>query len=274
MSTTVVINSLVRYDEKKCEQPYPNPFEFTIPKAETANWRMKKLPHSHFALSGRNNLDKGGYEVELDCLSIPVSLMPTPEPVVYFQIDNSSSNIDKGYVTKVKCNNGLCNFDGTNCDCEKAPAYVTYYEPGVGEVTSLELVETCTNIDCPALPPNDPTISNCDNVNYTKLDNGWAAYYDCTVRDGADAKIYHQYKSKTRVSLKYDGWGPNPLNVKVRDTCGNVLTPDSVDLCNICEYAPLFCKDNQVIAILNHYYVPPPKQPKSTLSADCFGYDH
>jgi len=279
MSTTVVINSLVRYDEQTCEQCEPNPFQFTVPSRDTSKWRMKKLPHSFSALAGRNNRDKGGYEVKLDSLTIPASIMPDPEPVVFLEFDGVPSNIDKGYMTKIKCNNSLCQqiIDQTRCNCVKTFQYVSFYQPGVGGVTGLALVQDCngelgcTGVTGIGLAPDYP---KCKNSNFSSLDNTWVAYYDRTVyKENGDIAFY-QYKSKSVVSVTYEGWFGSPIKVNIRDTCGDIMEPVGYDLTEVCSYAPLFCKDNQVIAVLNHEYVPPQEMPKSTLSADCFVRDH
>lgn len=277
MSTTLVVNSLVRYDNQLCEQPEPNPFEFTIPSTETGKWRMKKLPHSHFAISGRSTRDKGGYEVSMDYLSIPVSLMPDPEPIVYVQFDGTRSTIDKGYATPVQCNNALCQqiIDQTRCNCEKTFQFVSCYQPGVGGVTCLALIENCGGgLGCTGVTTAPPPKPPCENTNFSKWENVWVAYYDYTAKRANGDDFFHYYKSKTLVSVVYDAWVGSPIKVNLRDSCGNILVPEDFDPCDVCSYARLFCKENQVIAVFNHRYVAPPEQIKSTLSPDCFISEH
>lgn len=255
MTTTVYINSLVRYDDQICEQLEPNPFEFTVPSRVTSKWRWKRHPHSLKAHRGR-----GGYEVTLDALMIPKSLMPDPEPLIMFEV-NGSSNIDIGNMTRVKCNNQLCQeiIDGSNCGCVGSIGFAVDCRGCTGTVVN----QTCAGISGCTGVSGAPTFTRCKNSSKSNLNNTWVAHFDC---DSLSTNMgFYVYKSDSVVSVKYEAWHGCKLNVRVLDSCGNVIEPP-FDLTQICGYAPLFCKENQVLAVFNYRFV----SEESLIGPACF----
>jgi len=259
MSTSVFINSLVRYDENVCEQEEPNPFEFTINSKQTEAWSLwKTTPCGNNAYR-----EVGCYEVHLDALTIPSSIMPDPEPMILLNIDGSQ-NLDYGHMTRVQCNNDLCQqiIDPSRCNCGATYIPCVDYKGCTGLVRESVCMGNigCTGVTGapPPMPCKKPTKSN--------LNNTWVAYYDCTVNNSAGDTLFHVYKSKSNINVTRRSWFGCALKVKVMDSCGIVLDPVGFDLDNVCSYAPLFCKSNQVLASFTFHFIP----SQSNIGPGCF----
>lgn len=260
MTTSVLINSLVRYKDERCEQLQPNPFQFSIPSQQTTKWKgMKNLPHSQNAYR-----EAGGYEVTLDSLTVPAELMPNPEPMILYETQGIN-NSDFGHMTSVICDNRLCQqiIDPSGCNCGATYQLCTDYRGN----TCMQRVEVCDgNIGCTGVPTAPTVQQACGKPGKSNLNNTWVAYYDFTVRNDAGEALFHMYKSKSVISMSRLSWYGCEVRVKIMDACGNVLEPDGVDLCSLCDYAKLFCKDNQVLASFTYHFVP----SKSNFGPGCF----
>lgn len=217
MSTTLYINSLIRYKESdKCNQKELSPFDFTVPTSETNKWRWKLTPHVQQAYR-----DTGGFETELDALIIPAVLMDKPESFVMYELNCSGLGVDIGNMTRVKANNDLCQQIFGNCTDGVA---------GCIGVEGARLWQPCEN-------------SKKDNTK-----NTWIAHYERELRDSNDNIIYYLYKSKCIVSLPYQVFSGSYLNIKILDSTGVLLQVPGLDCSNPCNYAKLFCKENQINA--------------------------
>lgn len=260
MSTSVFINSLVRYDKNMCEQSEPNPFEFTVPASQTSKWSMMKTtPHSNSAYR-----ESGGYEIHLDALTIPASVLSTPEPMILVEIVGQK-NIDYGHMTRVRCNNNLCQqiIDPSSCNC--GATYILCVD-SQGCTGSYRETVCMGNIGCTGVT-TAPTFTRCKNSTKSNLNNTWVGYLDCTTTNAAGTTtLFYVYKSHSRVSVERDSWYGCQLNFKVLDSCGNVLEPDNFDCNNVCNYARLFCKENQVLTSFTFHFVP----SSSNFGPGCF----
>lgn len=260
MTTSVFINSLVRYDDNTCEQLEPSPFDFTINSTNTDKWSMlKNTPHSNDAYR-----ESGGYEVHLDALTIPASILPEPEPIILLEI-NGRDNIDYGHMTRVKCNNNLCQqiIDPSSCNC--GATYVLCVD-GTGCTGSYRQTVCQGNLGCTGVT-TAPIFTRCKNSTKSNLNNTWVAYLDCVTWNTAGTeKLFYTYKSHSKISVTGNSWFGCQLRVRVLDSCGNVLEVDGVDCDNVCSYARLFCKENQVLASFTFHFVP----ASSNFGPGCF----
>jgi len=239
MSTTLYVNSLIRYKESdKCNQKEPSPFDFTVPTSETNKWRWKLTPHAQQAYR-----DTGGFETELDALIIPAALMDKPDSFVMYELNCSGLGIDVGNMTRVKANNDLCQQIFGNCNCTVGLTGCCFVQgctgvPGCTGVTGARLWQPCEN-------------SKKDNAK-----NTWIAHYERELRDSNGNIIYYLYKSNCIVSLPYQVFAGSLLNIKILDSTGVLLQVPGLDCSNPCNYAKLFCKEYQVNATFIARFVP------------------
>lgn len=239
MSTTLYINSLVRYRESdKCNQKQPNPFEFTIPSTETNKWKWKMTPH---ALSAYK--DHGGFDVELDSVIIPVSIMPTPESFIMYELNASGLNSDIGNMTKVLPNNALCQQILGDCNC-------------AGGLTGCCFTYSCAGVSGCTGVSGARLWAPCENSKKSSVKNTWVAHYERELRGSDGDILFYLYKSRGIVSLPYQVFGGGYLDVKILDSTGVQLVPPGID-CNLpCNYAHLFCAQNQIGATFVAHFVP------------------
>lgn len=258
--TSVFVNSLVRYDQNTCQQMEPNPFDFTIPSTQTSKWSLfKSTPHASSAYR-----ESGGYEVCLDALTIPASILSNPEPMILVEVVGKD-NVDYGHMTRVKCNNKLCQqiIDPSLCNCGATYVPCVDFRGCTGTVRETICVG---NIGCTGVT-TAPTFTRCNNSTKSNLNNTWVGYLDCVTKNSAGTTtLFYVYKSNSRVSVSRTSWYGCQLKFKVMDSCGNVLEPDNFDCENICSYASLFCKENQVLASFNFHFTP----SISNLTPNCF----
>lgn len=241
MSTSLYINSLIRYDpETRCRQKEPNPFEFSIPSKEVNGWSWKRTPHSPNAYKGT-----GGFEVKLDALIIPVSIMATPEPFLMFEMIGNS-NIDVGNMTKTMPNNALCQEIIEDCNCGS-----TFQLVVCNGVTGTCLVSYCNSdtIGCTGVS-GAHVWNRCENSKKSSLKNTWVAHYSQELRDSTGTIIYYLYKSSQIVSVKDETWTGSDIKVRILDSTGVLIVPSDIDCANPCTYARYFCKENQIAATL------------------------
>lgn len=240
MTTTVTINSLMRFDEDKQYTNEPNPFDFTIPSKITSNWVFERKPFSRTATKSVTD----GFKVRALRVFIPKTIVPTHQPLFFLDIKSvGDSNIDKTIGPRIK-NKNIIGATGLN--------------------------------GCVAYPDDLP------NYNGT-----WPLY------PSSAYSTHWIYESCAFISMNHD-WKGRELKVKLRDSCGYVLTPPSfpadgisgftgnlcdfkMDYCRslpcgvtsgckpvfqnpilpLPEFSPFFQKENQLMIILNVEYVLP-----------------
>lgn len=247
MTTTVTINSLMRFDEDIQNTCYPSPFDFVIPSKTTSSWSFKRRPFSKTGLTKAYD----SFDVTVCRVFIPKSLVPELQSVLFLNITvNGNQNLDRQLGPRIKEQNifggytGPCitfpedfpNYNNTWTLVPSSPfesplhwiyescTHVSIGNDWKGRDIAVTIRDTQGYLLVPPMPPADG-IPNIDLCNLGSS-IGVTGATGCCPRPCTYVSDYKKFK-KGRV----------------------VITPPSVN------NQPLFQKENQVIAVLNVTYV-------------------
>jgi len=120
MTTSVTINSLIRFDEDRQKAWDVSPFDFRITQQQTEDWVFERRPFSRTALTKVTD----SFRVFVCRIFIPKSLLPEVQPVLFLELNNSTS-INRSIGPKIKDSNviGVTGFSGGAKFPEELPNY-------------------------------------------------------------------------------------------------------------------------------------------------------
>lgn len=248
MSTSLYLNSLVRFDEDKQTVKNPSPFDFAITEKVTGNWVFERRPFSRTALTK----DTSTFQVNICKVMVPKIFMPEQKPVLQLELTHATT-INRTIGPNIKNTNiyalGATGITGIPQSC--IPCGVTG-ECTIGRCPSCR--KSYYSLGITGIPTSCTPASGLNDFNQT-----WTLY----PADNPETATYWMYDSCSQMAINSD-WKKLNLYLRLRDEAGYIVIPAGFTEQDLCEfnrclvtsfYAPLFVLENQFIVIFNVTYV-------------------
>lgn len=146
MTTTITINSLMRFNDKTQTTTDPSPFDFTISSETTSNWAFKRRPFSQTGLTKTAD----SFDVTVCKVFIPKAFVPELESMLFLQLLISGNQvIDRQIGPRIKEENIFGGFSNNSKFPEGMPNYNnvwTLYPSSPFESNNHWIYESCTHV--------------------------------------------------------------------------------------------------------------------------------